>query len=127
MWFFLMVWCVDTFAYIVGKKLNLGNTKITKISPKKSYEGLLGGMIGACVCCYIFASYYLPASKNLLLLITPFLAILEQISDILESYIKRKFEVKDSGTIIPGHGGLLDRFDGFLLSGIAFLIICLIF
>lgn len=127
MWFILMVWCVDTFAYIVGNKMHLGNTKITKISPKKSYEGLFGGVIAACVFCYIFASYYLPSYKNLLLLITPILAILEQTSDITESYIKRKFEVKDSGTIIPGHGGMLDRFDGFLFTGITFLIFCLMF
>ncbi len=127
MWFILMTWCLDTFAYIIGGKLHLGKTFITKISPKKSYEGLFGGIVMACICCYIFASYYLPAYKNILLLATPILGILEQASDITESYVKRKFNVKDSGTIIPGHGGMLDRFDGFLLSGIAFLIICLVF
>lgn len=116
MWLFLLVWCVDTGAYIIGKILGLGKHKITSISPKKSYEGLFGGMITAVVICFIFASIFLPGIKFKLLLISPLLCILEQISDITESYVKRKFNVKDSGNIIPGHGGIMDRFDGFLLT-----------
>lgn len=126
MWLFILVWSIDTFAYIIGKTLNLGKHKITKISPKKSYEGLIGGIIGACVICYIFANHFLPEIKNILLFLTPFLCIIEQTSDIAESYIKRKFNVKDSGNIIPGHGGFLDRFDGFLFTT-PFLIIFLYF
>lgn len=124
MWFVLMVWCVDTFAYIIGGKLKLGKTKITAISPKKSYEGLVGGIVFALIFCYIFSYYFLPQYKEVLLLFTPLLCVIEQCSDITESYIKRKFNVKDSGTIIPGHGGVLDRFDGFLFTGIIFFIIC---
>ena len=116
MWLFLLVWCVDTFAYIVCKILKLGKHRITTISPKKSYEGLFGGMIGASIICYIFANIFLPDISSKLLIITPLLCILEQTSDIIESYIKRKFNVKDSGSIIPGHGGIMDRFDGFLLT-----------
>ena len=123
MWLFLLVWCEDTFAYIVGAKMNMGKDKITKISPKKSYEGLFGGMVGALLVCGCFANYFLPQYKVLLLISTPFLCILEQMSDITESYLKRKFDVKDSGDIIPGHGGMLDRFDGFLYTGLCFLLI----
>lgn len=119
MWLFILIWSVDTFAYLVGAKLKLGKHKITKISPNKSYEGLVGGIIGSTICCFIFASIFLEHDKYLLLSITPILAILEQASDIMESYIKRKFNLKDSGNLIPGHGGIVDRFDGFLLTGVA--------
>ena len=122
MWLFLLVWCVDTFAYIVGKILNLGKHKITSISPKKSYEGLFGGMFMAVIVCYIFANMFLPDIKLKLLTISPLLCLLEQVSDITESYVKRKFNVKDSGSIIPGHGGMLDRFDGFLFTTLALML-----
>ncbi len=126
MWLFLLVWCVDTFAYIVGKILNLGRHKITSISPKKSYEGLFGGMFMAIIVCYIFASIFLPDIKLKLLVISPLLCLLEQISDITESYVKRKFDVKDSGSIIPGHGGMLDRFDGFLFTTLALILLLML-
>lgn len=116
MWLFLLIWCVDTFAYIVGKIFNMGKHKITTISPKKSYEGLFAGMLGASIVCYIFADIFLHDIKLRLLIITPLLCLLEQTSDIIESFVKRKFNVKDSGHIIPGHGGVMDRFDGFLLT-----------
>ena len=121
MWLFLLIWSMDTFAYIVGAKLKLGKHKINKISPKKSYEGLIGGIVGASVLCYIFANIFLPELKTSLLIVTPFLCCIEQISDFTESYVKRKFDVKDSGSIIPGHGGFLDRFDGFLFTTISFI------
>lgn len=114
MWLFILVWSTDTFAYIVGAKLKLGKHKINAISPNKSYEGLIGGIIASVIFCYLFANKFLPESKFLLLYFTPLFCCLEQASDFTESYIKRKFNVKDSGNIIPGHGGFLDRFDGFL-------------
>lgn len=114
MWLFILVWSTDTFAYIVGAKLKLGKHKINAISPKKSYEGLIGGTLFAILFCYLFSNKFLPDYKNLLLFITPIFCCLEQAGDFTESYIKRKFNVKDSGSIIPGHGGFLDRFDGFL-------------
>jgi phosphatidate cytidylyltransferase len=127
MWLFIIVWSVDTFAYIVGAKLNLGKHKITKISPKKSYEGLIGGTLAAMAFGYIFASYFLPHIKMYLLFFTPLLCILEQASDITESLLKRKFNVKDSGSFIPGHGGFLDRYDGFLYTSLTLLYILLYF
>lgn len=126
MWLFLLVWCVDTFAYIVGKIMNLGKHKITSISPKKSYEGLFGGMFMATIICYIFASIFLPEIKLKLLVMSPMLCLLEQLSDITESYVKRKFDVKDSGSIIPGHGGMLDRFDGFLFTTLTLILLLIV-
>ncbi len=118
MWLFLLVWCTDTFAYIVGKTLNLGKHKISSISPKKSYEGLIGGILGSIIICYLFSYKFLPEYKSLLLYFTPLFCCLEQVGDFTESYVKRKFNVKDSGDMIPGHGGFLDRFDGFLYIAI---------
>ena len=117
----IAAWGTDTFAYWIGCKF--GKHKFTKISPKKSYEGLIAGALGAMIFGYIFSSIFLPDLKEILLVTSPFLAIIEQFSDIIESALKRKFNVKDSGHIIPGHGGLLDRFDGFLLTVPAVIII----
>ncbi|MDR0571981.1 MAG: phosphatidate cytidylyltransferase [Rickettsiales bacterium] len=126
MWLFLLVWSVDTFAYLVGAKFKLGKHKITKISPNKSYEGFLGGTLAAVIFCHVFASHYLMEFKNTLLFFTPILCILEQTSDITESFLKRKFNVKDSGNFIPGHGGFLDRYDGFLFTSLAFLLLLIL-
>lgn len=114
MWLFILVWCTDTFAYFVGKVLKLGRHKINEISPKKSYEGLVGGIIGSMFFGGIFVKIFLPQYSSILISLTPVLCCIEQLGDFTESYIKRSFDVKDSGNIIPGHGGFLDRFDGFL-------------
>lgn len=127
MFLFVIIWSMDTFAYMVGAKLKLNKHKITKISPNKSYEGLIGGIIGAMIFGYIFTSRFLPQFKNILLYFIPILCCFEQASDITESYLKRKFNVKDSGDFIPGHGGFLDRYDGFLYTTIMFLFIIITF
>lgn len=123
MWLFLLVWFEDTFAYFIGTILDLGKHKISKISPNKSYEGLFGGMIAATIFCDTFASIFLSEYRIILLFFTPIFCCLEQASDFTESYVKRKFNVKDSGDIIPGHGGFLDRFDGFLYISLSLLYI----
>ena len=123
MWLFILTWSTDTFAYIVGAKLKLAKHKISSISPKKSYEGLIGGTLASIYFCNLFAAKFLPEYKNILLYLTPILCCLEQAGDFTESYVKRKFNVKDSGSIIPGHGGFLDRFDGFLYITTTLLIV----
>jgi phosphatidate cytidylyltransferase len=125
MFLFLVVWCVDTFAYICGAKMNCGKHKITKISPKKSYEGLAAGTIAAMLFGYIFSKRFLPEEADILLFFTPLFCVLEQASDVTESFLKRTFNVKDSGDFIPGHGGFLDRYDGFLYTSLVFLYILL--
>jgi phosphatidate cytidylyltransferase len=108
-WGLALVWATDIGAYFAGR--SFGGPKVApRISPNKTWSGLLGGMFGALVLGWVLASYYdLPVH---LALASPFLAILAQAGDFFESWMKRRAGVKDSGTLIPGHGGALDRLDG---------------
>jgi len=110
----LIVWTTDSGAYFVGRKL--GKNKLwPEISPKKTIEGFIGGIVIAVIfavgmqAIYPFANGYIS-----LIFITIFASIIGQMGDLVESAIKRHFDVKDSGTILPGHGGILDRFDSLL-------------
>ena len=107
----LMVWLNDTGAYFSGKFL--GKHKLApKISPKKTWEGLVGGVIAAIITSQILAIYipdYTPSQWFVMGLISS-LGIL---GDLVESMFKRGADIKDSGNIMPGHGGILDRFDAF--------------
>jgi len=113
----------DSSAYFVGK--SIGKTKLCpNISPGKTVEGFVGGIL--CVTVFSFAIYYVLGCNIPLpfyFLMVACLATLSQLGDVLESAFKRKHEVKDSSTLIPGHGGVLDRFDGYILTIPAFLLI----
>ncbi|MFZ5704004.1 MAG: phosphatidate cytidylyltransferase [Pseudomonadota bacterium] len=109
LWTLVIVWATDIGAYFAGRAI--GGPKIApSISPSKTWAGLAGGMVGALVCGAAIAS----ASG----LATPFLiagaplAVAAQVGDFFESWLKRRSGVKDSGTLLPGHGGVLDRLDG---------------
>ncbi|MBT2720657.1 phosphatidate cytidylyltransferase [Bacillus sp. ISL-46] len=109
-----MIWATDSGAYFIGKAL--GKTKLwPEISPNKTVEGSIGGIACAVVVAVIFV---LLSNINVGLLtlmgITIVLSVFGQIGDLVESAFKRHFNVKDSGTILPGHGGILDRFDSLL-------------
>jgi len=109
-----IVWSTDTFAYLVGKYF--GKKKLVpEISPKKTVAGAIGGSTGGVITSLIIGNYLgileLSFFYTFILLILTFIS---QIGDLIESYIKRTFEVKDSGSIIPGHGGVLDRLDSSL-------------
>ena len=110
----LTIWASDTGAYLLGK--SMGRHKLAPlISPKKTYEGLLGALAGAAFVTLLFKGRLgltLPVSIGMGLVIGG----LGQLGDILESIAKRVCEVKDSSRLIPGHGGLLDRIDSFLLT-----------
>ena len=110
----LTIWASDTGAYLLGK--SAGRHKLAPlISPKKTYEGLLGALAGAALVTLLFKSRLglsLPVSIGVGLV----LGGLGQLGDMLESIAKRVCEVKDSSGLIPGHGGLLDRVDSFLLT-----------
>lgn len=119
LWMMILIWSMDTGAYFAGK--NIGGPKMSpKISPNKTWSGLIGGTITAMIFGYAFVTFTeasnVPFSENalILLILSGFLAILSQIGDLAESAVKRKFSVKDSGAIIPGHGGIMDRVDGLL-------------
>lgn len=109
----------DIGAYFTGKRL--GRHRLAPvISPNKTWEGLLGGMLCAALVA-AFCLPYLPVVPRLL--VGAALALLAQAGDILESWVKRRAGVKDSGTLIPGHGGLLDRLDGYLLAAPAYTLL----
>jgi phosphatidate cytidylyltransferase len=115
----LMLGCTilnDTFAYFVGRAI--GSHKMApRISPKKSIEGAVGGLIGSVVAAMVVKIYspWLPAKYAIILGLV--VGIVGQWGDLFESAIKRDFRVKDSGKILPGHGGILDRFDAILFAG----------
>jgi phosphatidate cytidylyltransferase len=114
---FLSIWANDTMAYLVGSFI--GKTPFTKISPKKTLEGTIGGII-MCVLIMGLFGYFVPAAKALALqhwlCIAAICAIFGTIGDLVESKIKRLAGVKDSGSFMPGHGGFLDRFDSLLVA-----------
>jgi len=106
-----IVWSTDTFAYLVGKYF--GKKKlIPEISPKKTVAGAIGGSIGGVIISLIIGSHLGVLEISFFYVFILFvLTFISQIGDLIESYIKRVFDVKDSGHIIPGHGGVLDRLD----------------
>ena len=115
MWLMLVVWATDTFAYFAGRII--GGPKLAPVlSPKKTWAGLLGGMAGAALVSTLYAVYWLP-SWAALAGVAAALAVVAQLGDIFESALKRRYGMKDSGNLIPGHGGVLDRVDGLVVAG----------
>ncbi len=111
----LILWANDTGAYLVGS--SIGRHKLFKrISPHKSWEGVAGGAVLALMVGYSVGSYFSSISLNTWLGISSIIVIVGTYGDLVESMLKRSLNVKDSGHMIPGHGGLLDRFDSFLLA-----------
>lgn len=116
MWLIFVVVLTDVGGYFVGR--SLGKHKMApKFSPNKTIEGLLGGMALASIGGGFSAWYFdLPIGLLWGTAVAPVMAVLAQVGDIGESALKRKFGVKDSGQLLPGHGGALDRFDGLVLT-----------
>ena len=112
-WGLSLVWATDIGAFFAGR--SFGGPKVApRISPNKTWSGLFGGMLAALFLGWALTTYWgLPFE---LALISPLLAILAQMGDFFESWMKRRAGVKDSGTLIPGHGGVLDRLDGVVTS-----------
>jgi phosphatidate cytidylyltransferase len=112
---FILTWTFDTFAYLVGVKF--GKHKIIPtVSPKKSWEGFVGGFIFTVTSAYLTVNWFTEIELNHAIAISLFLPLTATIGDFIESYYKRKAEVKDSGNFIPGHGGMLDRMDAFMIT-----------
>jgi phosphatidate cytidylyltransferase len=107
----LSIWINDTMAYVVGSLI--GKTPLSKISPKKTWEGTVGGAI---FCVIIIALLQKLLGISGWIMIPTICAIFGTLGDLLESKLKRMANVKDSGSILPGHGGFLDRFDSFLIA-----------
>lgn len=116
----LVTWAADTGAYVAGK--SLGRHPLAPIvSPKKTYEGLLGGVLLACLAAVVARAWFLPGFSLVdCLALGVILTLAGLIGDLAESAMKRSTGVKDSGALIPGHGGMLDRLDSLLFTGPAF-------
>mgnify|MGYP000110589243 FL=1 len=112
--FIFIIWANDVFAYLVG--MSIGRTKLCeRLSPKKSWEGFFGGVIGA-VAMGLVAARMLGGSYAEWAVLALIASVTGVLGDLVESMFKRAAGVKDSGTLIPGHGGVLDRFDAMLLA-----------
>lgn len=122
-WFiFGGAWMTDTFAYLIGKAI--GKHKFSKISPNKSIEGCIGGLLGGAIFYGVYSLYlnanFMPEigmELNIVLMtfIGMIVSVISQVGDFFASAIKRNCEIKDFGAIMPGHGGVLDRFDSIIM------------
>ena len=115
LWLLMLVWATDIAAYAAGRTIG-GPRLARRISPGKTWAGLIGGVAAAGLASALLASplgYGSPAGLAMLALA---LAVVAQAGDLVESWVKRRFGAKDSGSLIPGHGGVLDRLDGVLAA-----------
>lgn len=115
LWVFVVTWATDIFAYFAGRAI--GGPKLApRISPNKTWAGLIGGMAGAAVCGWLLATWF--EMESFFLWAGAPLGLVAQIGDLYESWLKRRAGIKDSGALLPGHGGVLDRLDGMLAVAI---------
>jgi len=110
---FVLIWSSDSFAYFTGSLFGK-HKMIPSISPKKTWEGFFGGIVCTIILGYFIESKF-PEMKGNWMVVGLLVAIFAPLGDLVESKFKRIFDVKDSGKIIPGHGGILDRLDSFML------------
>ena len=112
---FFILWASDTGAYLSGR--TLGKHKLfERISPKKTWEGSIGGAIVSCGAAAIVSIFFNELTMIQWIIVSIIIVITGTMGDLVESMFKRSINVKDSGSILPGHGGILDRFDGLLIS-----------
>lgn len=119
---FATVWATDILAYLVGRSLG-GPLLWPQLSPKKTWAGAIGGLCGG-VAAGAFIAYATVGTKPLVAgVLALVLSIAAQGGDLFESWVKRRFGAKDAGTLIPGHGGMMDRIDGFLAAALVALVL----
>jgi phosphatidate cytidylyltransferase len=113
--FFLLIWANDTGAYLTG--MTIGRHKLwERISPKKTWEGFIGGIVIAVLVAWFLSGWLGVVDRLHWVMISLIISVAGTYGDLVESMLKRSTGVKDSGTIMPGHGGFLDRFDSAILS-----------
>lgn len=109
----LMTWMNDTGAYLVGSQI--GKTKLfPRISPKKTWEGSAGGVVVTFIVAYLLSFLFTDLRLQDWLILAAIVSLFGSIGDLVESMLKRSLNIKDSGNLLPGHGGILDRFDAFI-------------
>ena len=114
---FIMIFACDTGGYFVGKQFGK-HALCRAVSPKKTIEGFLGGLLLCVLSCVIFSSlFHLPMTVGQKIGLSVIVGIIAPLGDLFESAFKRVSDIKDSGNLLPGHGGLLDRIDAFLFAG----------
>jgi phosphatidate cytidylyltransferase len=112
---FVIIWANDSMAYLIGKKF--GRRKLfERVSPKKTIEGFLGGLAGALLAGGLLSVYFIDKSIPEMLIFSLITSIFGTFGDLIESKFKRNANVKDSGKIMPGHGGMLDRLDSVIFA-----------
>jgi phosphatidate cytidylyltransferase len=113
--FFIILWTNDTGAYVTG--MTMGKHKLwERISPKKTWEGFIGGILLSIGAAYILSIYFKETGLFLWIIVALIVSVFGTLGDLVESMFKRSLNVKESGGLLPGHGGILDRFDGVLLT-----------
>jgi len=113
--FFLLIWTNDTFAYLTG--VTIGKHRLfERISPKKSWEGFFGGVIFSMIIAYVLGGYFDVLERWQWSVMALIVSVAGTFGDLTESMFKRSAGIKDSGKMLPGHGGVLDRFDGVLMA-----------
>ena len=125
MWLLVVVWAADICAYFAGRLI--GGPKLApRISPKKTWAGLWGAVVGAAAA-GLAMGYWIGSTGFLVLLVLGgILAVVEQLGDLFESALKRHYGVKDSGRLIPGHGGILDRVDGLVAAALCLAVVVIV-
>ena len=125
LWIFVLLVCVstDVGGYIFGKLFK--GPKLTKISPNKTFSGMIGGYLLSLIVLKFFFNFYNSSLNEEWFIVIILISTVSQIGDIIVSYFKRLSKVKDTGKIIPGHGGLLDRIDGMIFAFPIFYLILL--
>ena len=113
--FFILLWVNDSFAYLAGTSFGR-HRLMERISPKKSWEGFFGGLIVSAVAAWLLSGWLGVINKYEWIIVSVIISISGTYGDLIESMLKRSIGVKDSGTIMPGHGGFLDRFDSTVIS-----------
>ena len=112
---FFILWSNDSGAYLAG--VTMGKHKIfPRVSPKKSWEGSIGGTIASFIVAYIISGWYTSIQFVDWMIIAAILVVMGTLGDFVESLFKRSVDIKDSGNILPGHGGILDRFDSLIMA-----------
>jgi phosphatidate cytidylyltransferase len=122
---FAVVWTTDIVAYFTGSAVG-GPKLMPQVSPKKTWSGAVGGTLAAVLVAFAFAKVTALTGLFAVAMLALILSICAQVGDLFESFLKRRFGAKDSGHLIPGHGGLMDRLDGFVTAGVVAALIGLL-